>query len=508
MDMAKGNESQKRLGTCYSHLCKKRTEVHKCKYCEEFFCKEHLEPKPAGGPRFSGTSHLDRLFMKEWHKEGGHPCIPYLKHWEEENKQEGERYDKALDNFLKSKQLEDNKERPDLVGQVKHFTRKSSDNKVDSEINESDSFLSSGYKSFKRWLNGRDHYPYDFSRRVNYIVMTCLFFILALVCFTIFYSNAQKINSINLWIIRLAGILLLVSLFFIIKYGWRILGELYNFYIRQRGWIIYLVIFIILILLWQGYTHRDTAINPVFNFYNNTNFSLFTPIDLTYFKNLSSDGGSNVATSLNNIFKTDPEQYQTNPKTIRFNNFNFVVYGGVNDYLSGLDRSISYYTTPPTDRDFIMRNLDNEIQRPYLLHFVHKIQEQSTDVDEQARIAINIVQGIPYDWDAFNTNSVADRYPYEVLYDMKGVCMEKADLLAFILRDLGFGVTIFEFKAENHRAVGIKCNHGNYNTNYCFIESTDYYPIGEIPPNYVGGADIINAVPEVITISDGQSFNQ
>lgn len=199
-------------------------------------------------------------------------------------------------------------------------------------------------------------------------------------------------------------------------------------------------------------------------------------------------------------------KYMTNPKTIHLGSFNYVVYGGVNDYLSRLDRSISYYYVSPTNRDFIIRDLDNKLQRTYLLPFVQKIQEQSTNKQKQAEIAIQIVQGIPYDWDAFNTNSVSGRYPYEVLYDMKGVCMEKADLLAFTLRELGFGVVIFEFQQESHRAVGIKCNKGNYNTNYCFIESTDYYPIGQIPYTYVGGVDIRNAIPEVIVISDGDSF--
>ena len=79
--------------------------------------------------------------------------------------------------------------------------------------------------------------------------------------------------------------------------------------------------------------------------------------------------------------------------------------------------------------------------------------------------------------------------------------------MAYLLRELGFGVVIFEFNAENHRAVGIKCNNGNYNTNYCFIEATDHYPIGSIPQNYVGGADIAGATPEVIFISDGKTYS-
>jgi len=202
-------------------------------------------------------------------------------------------------------------------------------------------------------------------------------------------------------------------------------------------------------------------------------------------------------------------KYLTNPKKINLKGIDYIVYGGVNDYLANLSRYMWYRQgePAPTTKDFILRDLNNEIQKEYLLPFVEKIKERTTNKKEQAQLAINIVQGIPYDWDAFETNSVSGRYPYEVLYDMKGVCMEKSDLLAFILRELGFGVIIFEFKKESHRAVGIKCNNGNYDTDHCFIESTDYYPVGKIPTNYVGGVDIRNAIPEVIIISDGESFD-
>ena len=78
--------------------------------------------------------------------------------------------------------------------------------------------------------------------------------------------------------------------------------------------------------------------------------------------------------------------------------------------------------------------------------------------------------------------------------------------MAFTLRELGFGVAIFEFEKESHRAVGIKCNNGNYGSDYCFIESTDYYPIGQIPDEYVGGVDIRNAIPKIVIISEGDSY--
>ena len=71
----------------------------------------------------------------------------------------------------------------------------------------------------------------------------------------------------------------------------------------------------------------------------------------------------------------------------------------------------------------------------------------------------------------------------------------------------GMEVAVFEYEAESHRAAGIRCENGNYNSNYCFIEATDYYPIGQIPNDYVGGADIRDANPEVIVISSGRVFS-
>jgi len=352
------------------------------------------------------------------------------------------------------------------------------------------------------WLKTREHNPYSYKRRAGYVFTTLFLFAVSLVALILFYTNADKLNSIKIWIFKLAGVLLLFSAFFVIKYGWRLLEEIVNWGKRQRNWLKYLIIIVLIFLLWQVYVQRSTILNPVFDNYNKIRFSLFVPVDLS---NLNS--GSGIIKSITNIFNTDPEQYRTNPKTINLGKFNFVVYGGVNDYLAGLDRSISYSYVPPSNKDFIMRDLDNEIQRYYLIPFVQKIQEQTTSKKTQADMAISIVQGIPYDWEAFRTDSVTGRYPYEVLYDLKGVCMEKSDLLAFTLRELGFGVVIFEFQKESHRAVGIKCKKGNYNTDYCFIEATDYYPIGQIPANYVGGADIRNAIPEVIFISEGDSYN-
>jgi len=82
------------------NLCGKKVETKKCGYCEYYFCENHLRAKPAGLPKFTSTNPKDLAFMEEFHKEGGHPCIPFVTHWIKKEKKESERYGIALDKFL------------------------------------------------------------------------------------------------------------------------------------------------------------------------------------------------------------------------------------------------------------------------------------------------------------------------------------------------------------------------------------------------------------------------
>jgi uncharacterized protein YkwD len=95
------NKKSTKFGICNYHLCRKRTKVYICEFCDNYFCEEHRNPKPPGLPRFDSTTHKDRLFMEEWHKPGGHPCTPYLEHWEVENNRKWEEYENALNEALR-----------------------------------------------------------------------------------------------------------------------------------------------------------------------------------------------------------------------------------------------------------------------------------------------------------------------------------------------------------------------------------------------------------------------
>ena len=165
--------------------------------------------------------------------------------------------------------------------------------------------------------------------------------------------------------------------------------------------------------------------------------------------------------------------------------------------------------------DFKLKSINEEVQRTFLMPLVSKIQNITFDKDEQAIIAISIVQNIPYGFSnktqqISGKNSVAySRYPYEVLYGFQGVCGEKSQLLSFLLKELGFQTAIFYNQQENHESVGIKCpiKESWQNTGYCFVETSGPSIITDTLISYTGGI-ILESKPEVMVISEGISLRK
>lgn len=214
--------------------------------------------------------------------------------------------------------------------------------------------------------------------------------------------------------------------------------------------------------------------------------------------------------------------YQTNPRSIALNyilrgeeyEIDFVVYDGITNYLSSLSQAIYYDKGEiPSRVDFKLKNIDEENQRELLLPLVKKIQNITNDREDQFRIAVSIVQNIPFGYSekiinlGRNRTINYSRYPYEVLYDTGGICGEKSELLIFILREIGYGVVFFYHAEENHESLGIKCpvEQSLDNTGYCFIETTGPSIITDSSIEYMGGIRLTSK-PEVIPISQGTSL--
>ena len=193
----------------------------------------------------------------------------------------------------------------------------------------------------------------------------------------------------------------------------------------------------------------------------------------------------------------------------------FAVYKGLSDHLSGISRVISYEgTAKPLRSDFRFKKINEEEQRNLLLPLVVEIQNLTDDKEEQARIAVSLVQNIPYGasnkTDGFFGMSVNySRYPYEVLYDGYGICGEKSELLVFLLREIGYETVLFYNQKENHESVGIKCpiEESYKETGYCFVETTGPSIITDDSIEYVGGITL-DSEPEVILISTGDSLGK
>ena len=192
------------------------------------------------------------------------------------------------------------------------------------------------------------------------------------------------------------------------------------------------------------------------------------------------------------------------------------MYSGVQDKILSQPTPVACmrydYDKSPCNKleleQYYLKYLDDPIQKKELEPLVQMIQSKTANPDDQARIAISLVQNIPYDKRGlFSANSKMIT-PYAVLYENKGVCSEKSLLLAYLLRELGYGVVLFSFNPEHHMSVGIKSpiQYSYINSGYAFIEST----APSIPTNseadYVGVGKLIST-PELYHISDGSSFS-
>jgi len=223
------------------------------------------------------------------------------------------------------------------------------------------------------------------------------------------------------------------------------------------------------------------------------------------------------------LTKDDDEclsEFHTNPKnmTLKYilngkkNKINFTVYEGITQYLSEISRSIDSFNGEPTRADFKFKKLNEVNQRNFLLPLVVEIKNLEKEKEEQMKIAVSIVQNIEWGYSnkiaRFGGASVAySRYPYEILYDSQGICGEKSELLAFLLRELGYEVVLFYNQEENHESVGIRCplEYSWNNSGYCFIETSGPSIITDTSINYVGGLKITSE-PQIINISEGISL--
>lgn len=121
------------------------------------------------------------------------------------------------------------------------------------------------------------------------------------------------------------------------------------------------------------------------------------------------------------------------------------------------------------------------------------LRRQAADLnlgaDESAAYAMSFIQYIPYDHAKIEAGNNNPYYPFETLYLQRGVCADKTFLAVLWLRTLGYGAAILDFPDSNHSAAGIACPAADSvaGSGYCYIETTNYFPIGVVPPSITNG---------------------
>jgi len=210
------------------------------------------------------------------------------------------------------------------------------------------------------------------------------------------------------------------------------------------------------------------------------------------------------------------KKYQTGTKLNRTYSFvvkgetgsiSMVVYKSLKDYLAKLPRTFVCNDTCPSREELEMKYINEKEQKEYLSELLSLIKTKTNDSDERVRIAVALVQNIPYDY-AEAEGAIKDRFPYEVLYDNAGVCGEKSRLLAYILREFGYGTVLFHYESQKHMAVGIKCpvQYSYKSSGYCFIETTRPLMMTDYWESYAGIGKLTTS-PNILNVSSGKLFD-
>ena len=205
-------------------------------------------------------------------------------------------------------------------------------------------------------------------------------------------------------------------------------------------------------------------------------------------------------------------QLETNPsvKTLVYtllgknDHIDYQMYGGVSNYF------------PTPDQQTILPLINDDIQNYYLSDLVQKIKEKTNNRDDQARIAISMVQQLYYNYTKEHRmdNGLElpyNSYPYTTIYTDNGICEDKSILLAYLLKELGYGVVLLQFTPQNihadgHMAIGVKApsQYSAYtfnNQTYAYVETTC--------PNIVTYENLTvkSEKTTIIPIADGVSFD-
>lgn len=199
--------------------------------------------------------------------------------------------------------------------------------------------------------------------------------------------------------------------------------------------------------------------------------------------------------------KTFPQLRQPVSKTFAWNykgvkyELPLTLYRSVYEYYQNQPKTYSYEGQLPADweEDYYGMFLKADDNDPTIAELASRLkalgQKHDLNNDQIVELSLSFVQAIQYD-DTKASNILAKTgnekmlYPYETLFEQKGVCSDKSLLEFSILRQLGYGVAIFAYEQDNHMAIGVQCpkSYSTYGSGYCYAETTSVgNKIGIIP---------------------------
>ena len=119
--------------------------------------------------------------------------------------------------------------------------------------------------------------------------------------------------------------------------------------------------------------------------------------------------------------------------------------------------------------------------------------------DEYLELITTFVQSLRYET---LTDNPA-KFPVETVVEGSGDCDDKSLLLAGLLSHEGYHVALMSFGPETHMAVGVAADDYLYkNTNYTYIETTNFSFVG-VPPAKLEGGRTLQSSPIIIPIGKG-----
>jgi len=229
----KSYHSHKRnFGNCSYHLCdKKGVELFRCKYCREYFCREHLYAKIPQTAPFKSTD-IDRHI--EWDKKGGHPCLPYF-YYKTSKEKESKRI--VIPEISKLQPIIDHVTEPEIseleeeISMPEPIVHDIPKPKISSPIisqtdtsNKKKRNIKKYYYKVKKWFFWKKH-PRNYLRKKTLLKHLGLLILVSFL-FWLVYSNITTVNSAVLWFIKFGSLIEIILAIFFIYYLYKILVNL------------------------------------------------------------------------------------------------------------------------------------------------------------------------------------------------------------------------------------------------------------------------------------------